>query len=420
MRSILDKIKKYNCWDGQLFDAGYRRNDYLDHITKLIDNKLVKVIIGQRRVGKSYLMRQIMNYLMEECQVDPEHIFYLNKEYLVFDQIRTSKDLEDLFNAYLEQFAISGKVYVFLDEVQNIEHWERFVNSYSQDYTGQYELFITGSNSTLLSGELASLLSGRFIEFRIYSFSLFEYADFAKKEINKNTFLEYIKSGGMPELFSLQEEEMRRYYIESLKNTVILRDIVQRNKVRDPVLLEDLFKYITANTGNLVSIPSIIKYFKNIQRKTNFETLSSYIGFLADSLIIHEAERFNLKGKQILSGERKYYLGDLSFKNYLFGFEPADAGNYLENYIFMQLIRMGFEVFVGVMDKYEIDFVARKKNELIYIQVSYLLNEPKTVNREFGNLLKIRDNHKKIVVTLDDVKFDNYEGIIHMNPWELK
>lgn len=420
MDSILGEVKKYNCWDGKSFDAGYERKDYLEQIAKFINNKLVKVIIGQRRVGKSYVMRQIINYLIEKMRIDPKHTFYLNKEYLVFDNIRTSKELEQLFRKYLEHFNISGKVYIFLDEVQHIENWESFVNSYSQEYTGDYELFITGSNSELLSGEFASLLSGRFIEFRIYSFSLFEYSGYKNLEINKNTFLEYLKTGGMPEMFSLREEEMQRHYIESLKNTVILRDIIQRNKVRDIALLEDIFKYITINIGNLSSIPGIIKYFKNIRRKTNFETLSSYIGCLRDTFIIHEAERFNIKGKQILSGERKYYLGDLAFKNFLFGFSPADIGNNLENYIYMQLLRMGFEVFVGILDNYEVDFVAIKRNKTIYIQVSYLLSETRTIEREFGNLLKIKDNHEKIVITLDDMKFDNYEGILHMHPWELR
>ena len=420
MDSILDKIKKYNCWDGKAFEAGYERNDYVEQIAKFINNKLVKVIIGQRRVGKSYIMRQIINYLIEEMHIDPKCTFYLNKEYLVFDHIRTSKDLEQLFRKYLEHFKISGKVYIFLDEVQHIENWERFVNSYSQEYTGAYEIFITGSNSKLLSGEFASLLSGRFIEFRIYSFSLFEYSGYKNLEINKNTFLEYLKTGGMPEMFSLHDEEMQRHYIESLKNTIILRDIVQRNKVRDIALLEDIYKFIATNIGNLSSIPGIIKYFKNIRRKTNFETLSTYIGYLRDTYIIHETERFNLKGKQILSGERKYYLGDLAFKNFLFGFSPADIGNNLENYIYMQLKRMGFDVLVGILDSYEVDFVALKGNKTIYIQVSYLLSESKTIEREFGNLLKIRDNYEKIVISLDDMKFDNYEGILHMHPWELR
>jgi predicted AAA+ superfamily ATPase len=420
MESILNEIKKYNCWDGKAFETGYERKDYLEKIAKFINNKLVKVIIGQRRVGKSYVMRQIINYLIREMHIDPTHTFYLNKEYLVFDNIRTSKDLEKLFRKYLEHFNISGKVYIFLDEVQNIENWESFVNSYSQEYTGEYEIFITGSNSKLLSGEFASLLSGRFVEFRIYSFSLFEYSEYKNIEINKKTFLDYLKSGGMPEMFSLHEEEMQRHYIENLKNTVILRDIVERNKVRDITLLEDIFKYIAANTGNLSSVTGLIKYFKNIRRKTNFETLSTYINYLRDTFIIYEAERYNLKGKQVLSGERKYYLGDLAFRNFLFGFSPADIGNNLENYIFMQLLRMGFEVYVGILDSYEVDFVALKGNKTIYIQVSYLLSGTRTIEREFGNLLKIKDNYEKIVISLDDMKFDNFKGILHMHPWELR
>ena len=419
MQKTFNRIKKYNCWEGETFKTGFVRNEYLQRITKFLNSKLIKVIVGQRRAGKSYILRQIMNYIIAEKGVNPKNIFYLNKEYIVYEDIKSAKDLDTLFNYYIEKLNVTGKVYIFLDEVQNIDRWEVFVNSYSQDFTNEYEIFVTGSNSGLLSGELATLLSGRYVEFEIQSFSLFEFAEYLNLEINRETFLKYIQSGGLPEMINFEQDELQRHYIESLKNTIILRDIISRNSVKDITLLMDIFKFISSNIGSLTSISSIIKHFKNKQKKTNYETLTTYINYLKDTFIIHEAERYNLRGKQILGGERKYYLNDLAFKNYLFGYYPTDAGSNLENYVYMQLRRLGYKVMVGVMNNKEIDFIAQTTEKTIYVQVAYIMVEPKTVEREFGNLLSIKDNHEKIVVSLDDIKFSNYKGIKHLHPWEL-
>jgi len=419
MKEIFDKIRKFNPWDGQRMNSGYERKEYLDKITGYIGNRLVKVLVGQRRVGKSYILRQIMNYLITTKNICPVNIFYLDKEFIAFDAIRTFSDLENVFNYYRDQFKIQGKIYIFLDEVQNISEWEKFVNSYSQDFTAEYELFITGSNSDLLSGELATLLSGRYIEFEIFPFSYTEFTEFYRKIPGRETFVEYLQTGGLPELYHLDEEEIRRHYIESLKNTIILRDIAGRRIIKDLNLLEDIFRFLSVNIGNLTSFSSLIDYFKNRQRKTNYETVSAYAGFLTVSFIIHLAERYKLRGKQVLGGEYKYYLNDLSFKNFLFGFFPSDMGYNLENYVYIQLRRMGYKVYVGIINGLEIDFVALKPEKTLYVQVCYLLNSPDVIKREFGNLLLIKDNHEKIVISLDETKFSDYEGIKHLRPWEL-
>jgi len=295
MKTFFDKIKKFNNWDGSSFNIGYERKTYIERIVKYIDNKLIKVLTGQRRVGKSYILRQIINYLISHKKVNPKNIFYLNKEFIGFDEIKSAADLENLFNYYKKDLKVKGKVYIFFDEVQNIVNWETFVNSYSQDFTNEYELFVTGSNSKLLSGELASLLSGRYVQFEIFPFSFFEYADFKHIPINKESFLKYIQEGGLPEMFNFDDEEIQRHYIQSLRSTIILRDIVQRNKIKDIALLDDVFKFIAVNIGSLTSLSNIVKYFKNHQKKTNYETLSSYVGYLKDTFIIHEAERYNLR-----------------------------------------------------------------------------------------------------------------------------
>ncbi len=419
MKTVFDKIIKYNPWYGFDINLGLERSAYLKKILKYTDNKLIKVIVGQRRSGKSYVLRQIINTLITKQKTNPHNIFYLNKEYMAYDEILTSKDLEELFLYYRKKLNVSGKIYLFVDEIQNIENWETFVNSYSQDFTNEYEIFITGSNSNLLSGELASLLSGRYVQFEVLPFSLFEFGAFKNMEVNKGLFLEYIQTGGLPELLNLPDEEVKKHYVSDLKNTIVLRDIIQRNQVKDLTLLEDVFKFLSTNVGSLTSVTNIVNYFKSKKKQTNYETVSTYLNYLLDTFVVHQVERYNLRGKQALGGNKKYYLNDLAFKNYLLGYYPTDIGHHLENYVFLQLKRMGYQVSVGVLHKKEIDFVARKNDKIIYVQVAYILNDEKTIDREFGNLLAIKDNHEKFVITLDEMKFSDYEGIRHLWPWEL-
>lgn len=420
MQELLNKISKYNLWDSKTFDSGFIRTHYLNNIKKYIGNKLIKVLVGQRRVGKSYLLRQIMASLVKDYNVNPKNIFYLNKEYLVYNSVLNANDLQEIIDFYKTELKVEGKIYIFIDEIQNIDKWESFVNSYSQDFTQEYEIFISGSNSKMLSGELSSLLSGRYIEFRIMPFDLVEYASFKNIEINRETFIAYINTSGLPELFNIENEDAKVNYVSALRNTIILRDILYRFNIKDVVLLDELFAFISLNIGNLTSVSSIIKYYKSKNKKTNFDTISNYLGYLRDTFIISEVGKYNIKGKQLLGGEKKYYLTDLGFKNYLFGITPNDIGNMLENFVFNVLLQKNYFIKVGVWNANEIDFVATKNNRTIYIQVAYLLNEQKTIDREFGNLLNINDNHEKIVVSLDQVQFTNYKGIKHMFPWQLE
>lgn len=419
MDALLSKLEKYNPWDSKQMPLGFARTLYLNRFKKYCGNKLVKVFVGQRRVGKSYLMRQLMQFLMNEHGVNPKNIFYLNKEYYVFDSVRDVADLEALFMQYKDTLKPTGKVYVFIDEIQNIQGWEKFVNSYSQDYTSEYELFITGSNSNMLSGELASLLSGRYVEFEVYPFDFTEYCEYTNRMPDKAQFMQYLSLGGLPETYHFNDDEIIRNYVESLKNTIVLRDIISRNSIKDAQLLEELFKYLSSNIGNLTSLSNIIKYFKSRSKQTNYETLSSYISYLHQSFIVHEVERYNIRGKQLLGGDRKYYLNDLAFKTYLMGFYPTDTGAYLENYVYLRLKSLGYKVSVGVLNSSEIDFVAEKDGSTQYFQVAYLLNSESTIAREFGNLRLIPDHFPKTVVSLDDVRFNDPSGILHIKPWEI-
>ncbi len=420
MKKVFEKIRQYNVWDTGSIHTGFERTAYIEKLSGYVGSKLVKILIGQRRVGKSYLLRQIINYLLVEKNVNPKNIFYVNKEYTAFDKVKNARDLEDLFQIYEMELNVSGKIYLFLDEIQDVEQWENFVNSYAQDFTADYEFFITGSNSKLLSGELASLLSGRYVQFEIFSFGFEEFTNYKQLPVNKETYLKYLQTGGLPELLRLQDDEIRQHYVESLKNTIILKDIVLRHQIKDVSLLEDIFKFLTVNVGNPVSVASIVAYFKSQQKKTNYETVSSYLHYLKNALIFHEVERYRLRGKKVLGGIRKYYLNDLAFKNYLFGYYPSDIGYNLENLVYLELKRKGYKIHIGQLDAQEIDFVAIKKDKTIYLQVAYLLSSEKTIEREFGNLLKIKDNHEKMVISLDDIQFSGYEGIKHFRPWELE
>ncbi len=417
--SLLESLRKYNIWDKEKLPEGFKRKHYLNCIVKYLNNNLVKVIIGQRRSGKSYFLRQIINYLVNDFGVNHKNIFYFNKEYIDFESIKTDQDLNLLFQKYKETIKPKGKIYIFLDEIQNVKNWETFVNSYSQDFTAEYEIFITGSNSKLLSSELSTLLSGRYVEFIVFPFSYQEYFEFYKMQKNKQSLLEYLQTSGLPELVHLQKNETKQHYIEGLKNTIILRDIISRYRLKDSKLLDDIFKFLSTNLGNLTSANSLVKYFKSLGKKTNYETVSDYISYLTETFIFHEVERYNIKGKTVLLGIKKLYINDLGFKNYIFGFNPTDLNGHLENFVFLQLFQAGYKIYVGKINDFEIDFIAEKSGQRIYLQVAYLLSETKTIDREIGNLLKIKDNYPKFIVTLDDLQFSDYQGVRHLQAWNL-
>ena len=413
--TILDK---YNFWNNSLPAIGLLRTSYLNKINDFIGNKLVKILIGQRRVGKSYLLRQLIQSLINNG-VKTKNIFYINKEFTDFDFINTYTDLDELINIYKQNLKPSGKIYIFIDEIQNISEWEHLINSYSQNYADSYEIFISGSNSQLLSGELATLLSGRYIQFQIFPFNYQEYIELKQLKNTKTAFLQYLKTGGLPELFQLPNEETKRHYIAAIKDTVLLCDIIQRYSIKDARLLEDIFSFLVNNASNMISINSIVNFFKSKNRKTNYETIANYIGYLKNTFLIHQVERFNIKGKDIISGNSKYYINDLSFKNYLYsGFEYG-LGYMLENIVYLQLINSGYTVYTGFIRNKEIDFIATKNDRTIYLQVAYMLVDKFTIEREYSELEKIPDNYEKFVISIDDVQLPNRNGIKHFLAWQL-
>ncbi len=418
MSDKIAKLEKYNFWNKEISNLGFIRTSYIEKINNYLFNGLIKVLTGQRRAGKSSVLRQIIKHLTD-TGVPSKNILYINKEFTDFDFIDNHTDLDETIKLYLKKIKPEGKVYLFVDEVQNISSWEKTINSYSQDYTREYEIFITGSNSELLSGELSTYLSGRYVEFQILPFSYNEYILFLNLENSKQNFLQYLNSGGLPELFNLQKEETKRHYVAAVKDTILFRDVIQRHSVKDAKLLEDIFIFLLNNASGLISITNIIKYFKGRNRKTNYETIANYIGYLKNSFLVHQAEKYNISGKETLAGTYKYYINDLAYKNYLYPGFSYGIGYKLENIIYLQLINFGFDVYVGYLRNKEVDFVAIKNQKPIYIQVTYIMPIKETFDREYSSLKSIKDNFPKIVVSLDDVIFEDNEGIKHIQAWNF-
>ena len=411
-------LKKYNSWDSNSFDWGYKRSEYLDKITDSIGSRLIKVIIGQRRSGKSFILRQIAKQLIENG-VNPKNTLFINREFTDLEFIKTYKDLDELIKLYKKELKPSGKIYVFVDEIQIIEGWEKVVNSYSQDFSESCEFFISGSNSKMLSGELSTLLSGRYVCFEVFPFSYREYIGITQKGMGRQSYMDYMEGGGLPELFMLQTQELRRNYISAVKDTVLLRDIIQRHSIRDPKLLEDIFIFLINNASNLISVTSIVKYFKSLGRSTSYDAVSNYIGYIEDTYLIHRCDRYDIKGKDTLSGNAKFYINDLAYKNYLYPGYGYGFGYLVENLIYLELCRAGFDVYVGSLRNKEVDFVARKADRIIYLQSAYMLSDNITVEREYSSLEAIDDNFEKIVVSLDEITMPLRDGIKHIQAWKL-
>ncbi|MCB0541133.1 MAG: ATP-binding protein [Bacteroidetes bacterium] len=418
MNEKINEISKYNLWDGNSFPLGMKRHAYFDKIKDFLGNKLIKVLTGQRRAGKSFLLKQIATYLIEN-KLNPKNILYINKEFLAFDFIKNYKDLQEIFQLYIKEIKPKGRVYILIDEVQNILEWEKFVNAYAQDFTENVELIITGSNSKLLSGELATLLSGRYIEFEIFPYSYNEYLDITKGKKNRDSYLNFLNTGALPELFNLNSEDSKKQYVASVKDTILLRDIAHRRTIRDIKLLDDIFIYLVNNASNLLSITNIVNYFSSKKRKTSYDTIANYIEYIEETFLIHKCERFNIKGKETIGGNAKFYVNDLAFKNYLFSGFSYGLGYLLENAVYIDLLQKGYTVYTGNINNNEVDFVAQKDDNTIYIQCCYLLENKQTVEREYKAFEKINDNFNKYVISLDEAKLPSNKGILHLQAWNL-
>lgn len=382
------------------------RNDYLDKLIDLKDKEAIKVITGIRRSGKSALLGQFRDYLVSGG-VPEENIVYINFELLEFEDLL---DYRKLYEYVLSKTA-KGKMYVFIDEIQEVDRFEKAIDSLFAK--GNYDLYITGSNSHLLSSEISTLLSGRYIEIQMLPFSFKEYFQLRGGD-KKAAFNEYFRYGGLPYACQIENRESKLAYIDGIYNTIVIKDLLQRKKISDIGLLKDILKYIMDTVGNNISAKKISDTLSSKGRKTSHVTVGNYLDALQEAFIVYKAERYDIRGKQRLSSLEKYYVADLGFRALALGDKQYNIGAVLENIVFLELKRRGYFVNIGKIDSLEIDFIAVGSDDKIYYQVSASVMDPVTFNREIDPLLKIHDNYEKVLLTLDELPM-NYEGIRQIN-----
>lgn len=392
-----------------------KRELYLEKIRRLINTEPIKIITGVRRSGKTYLLHSIKEELIERG-ISKENIFLISFESQKYNKIQNFMELDVCVNNLIKN--TSGKIYLLFDEIQNIVSWEKSINSYRVDF--DCDIYITGSNSELLSGELATLIAGRYFHIDVYPFSFKEFLQY-KKEINsidiKNKelqlFNEYVKYGGMPSLQQVQDID-KFSYLEDIYSTILLKDIISRHNLRNAEILNRILTFIISNIGQPVSANGISKYLKHENLKVSADTVLNYLSFSKNACFIHEAKKENLKGKKVLKTNGKYYLVDHGFNQAIIGKDMENTGQILENIVYIELLRMGYDVKVGDINGREVDFVCNKADRKIYIQVTYLLSGKETVKREFSSLRAIGDDYEKYVLSMDNLDFSN-AGIKHMN-----
>lgn len=389
---------------------------YIDKIRPFIGKSLIKVLIGQRRVGKSYLLMQLRDLILNQ---NPDiQTIYINKEQHEFSKITNS---EELFLYIKENVKKNGKTALFIDEIQEIDSFEITLRDLvTRD---NFDIYCTGSNANLLSSELATYLGGRYIEIKVFGLSFSEFLTFNKLQDSVAAFQSYLKLGGLPYQININSETQVVYeYLSSIYNTILLKDVVSRFKIRNVKFLENLTIFLADNIGSIVSSKKISDYLKSQKINISTQVVRDYLGHLESSFLINKVKRTGVEGKKIFEIGEKYFFEDIGIRNTIVGYKSSDIHKVLENAVYLHLRMAGFSVTVGQEGNKEIDFIAQKSGEKIYVQVAYMLTNEETINREFGNLLEIRDNYPKYVVTMDEMtETTTYEGIkrIHVKDFCL-
>ena len=387
---------------------------YVDKIMAYTDTPFVKVLTGVRRCGKSTILKMIMNKLRTERNIPDERIVSCRYDSMEYEDMT----IKEMFMDLKARLSPTGKTYLFLDEVQEIAGWERVVNSLASDY--DVDLYVTGSNSRMMSSEISTYLTGRYIAFRIYTLSFAECLTFKQSYgavgNPKTELAEYVRLGGFPatRLQSYSQDEIYTI-VRDIYNSTIFSDIVKRNQVRKIDQLERVVKYTFNNVGNTFSAKSVSDYLKSENRKLDNETVYSYLEKLEKAYLLHRCSRYNLQGKDILKTQEKFYLADTSLRYSVLGYHSDTVASSLENVVYLELCRRGYSVYIGKTNNGEIDFVATRQNEKLYVQVTQSIGSEKTEKREYRRLLEIRDNYPKYVLTTDEFAGGNYEGIKTMH-----
>lgn len=387
---------------------------YVDKIMAYVDTPFVKILTGVRRCGKSTILKMIMERLKTERNIPENRIISCRFDSMEYEDM-TAKQIYTLLK---EKLSPVGKTYLFLDEVQEIKGWEKIVNSLASDF--DVDLYITGSNSRMMSSEIATYLTGRYVSFRIFTLSFGEYLMFKSKFANvgepKTELANYVRLGGFPatHLQAYSQDEIYTI-VRDIYNSTIFSDIVKRNQVRKIDQLERVVKYTFSNVGNTFSAKSIADYLKSERRSLDNETVYSYLDKLEKAYLLHRCSRYDLQGKEILKTQEKLYLADVALRYSVLGYNADSVASSLENIVYLELCRRGYTVYVGKTSDGEIDFVAVRQNEKIYVQVTQEINSEKTEKREYNRLLEIPDNYPKFVLTTDEFAGGNYEGIKTMH-----
>lgn len=387
---------------------------YVDKIMAFVDTPFVKILTGVRRCGKSTILKMIMNKLREERDIPDERIVSYRFDSMEYEDMTAKQMFTELKGRLSEK----GKTYLFLDEMQEIKGWEKVVNSLASDY--DVDIYVTGSNSRMMSSEIATYLTGRYITFYIYTLSFEEYLDFKSKHTvllaPKAELAEYIRLGGFPATH-LQNYTQDEVYtiVKDIYNSTIFSDIVKTNQVRKIDQLERVVKYTFQNVGNTFSAKAISDYLKSEQRKLDNETVYSYLEKLEKAYLLHRCSRYDLQGKEVLKTQEKFYLADTSLRYSVLGYRPDSVASSLENVVYLELCRRGYTVNIGKIEDGEIDFVAVRQNEKLYVQVTREIRSEKTEKREYERLLQIKDNYPKYVLRTDEFASGNYEGIKTMH-----
>lgn len=387
---------------------------YVDKIMAYVDTPFVKILTGVRRCGKSTILKMIMERLKTERNIPEDRIISCRFDSMEYEDM-TAKQIYTLLK---EKLSPAGKTYLFLDEVQEIKGWEKIVNSLASDF--DVDLYITGSNSRMMSSEIATYLTGRYVSFRIFTLSFGEYLMFKSKFANvgepKTELANYVRLGGFPatHLQAYSQDEIYTI-VRDIYNSTIFSDIVKRNQVRKIDQLERVVKYTFSNVGNTFSAKSIADYLKSERRSLDNETVYSYLDKLEKAYLLHRCSRYDLQGKEILKTQEKFYLADVALRYSVLGYNADSVASSLENIVYLELCRRGYTVYVGKTSDGEIDFVAVRQNEKIYVQVTQEINSEKTEKREYNRLLEIPDNYPKFVLTTDEFAGGNYEGIKTMH-----
>jgi len=391
------------------------RKRYLDKITPFIEKPVIKVITGIRRCGKSTLLKQIIQ-LVENRNVAIEQIIHINMELMEFDGLKNYRNLYTYIQE--RQRKLGVKYYIFIDEVQEVEEWEKAINSLLAE--GKSDIYITGSNARLLSSELATLLSGRYVEFKMYSLVFSEFISFINSKDRGNTiekqFDAFLKFGGFPGIHHMElDDTVIRQYLQSIYNSVLLKDVIVRNNIRDAAMLDVISKYLIDNSGKITSAKSISDFMKSQNRKVSVDTVLNYIRFNCDALLFEKVERYDLKGKRLLETYEKYYMSDIGLRFATLGYTPESVSAQLENIVYLELKSRDYKITIGKLDDLEIDFIATKGTEKIYIQVSTQLTNDKVIEREYRSLEMVKDSFPKYVLSLDKGFETSRNGIRWMN-----